>query len=56
MADRTCITVFFPTPLIFRYHLPVRFHGFPQSDTLPNLERQTKKQYLFWMIEDNPAN
>jgi hypothetical protein len=23
MADRTCITVFFPTPLIFRYHLPL---------------------------------
>ncbi len=25
MADRTCITVFFPTPLIFRYHLPLSF-------------------------------
>ncbi len=24
MADRTWITVFFPTPLIFRYHLPLR--------------------------------
>jgi hypothetical protein len=23
MADRTSITVFFPTPLIFRYHLPL---------------------------------
>ena len=23
MADRTWITVFFPTPLIFRYHLPL---------------------------------
>jgi desulfoferrodoxin (superoxide reductase-like protein) len=24
MADRTWITVFFPTPLIFRYHLPLK--------------------------------
>ncbi len=26
MADRTCISVFFPTPLIFRYHLPLNFY------------------------------
>jgi hypothetical protein len=35
MPDRTCTTMSFPTPLIFRYHLPLRnnimswifFHG-----------------------------
>jgi hypothetical protein len=27
MADRTCITVFFPTPLIFRYHLPLNYEA-----------------------------
>ncbi len=27
MPYRSCITVFFPTPLIFRYHLPLRKFG-----------------------------
>ncbi len=27
MPDRTWITVFFPTPLIFRYHLPLSKGG-----------------------------
>jgi hypothetical protein len=25
MAERIRFTVFFPTPLIFRYHLPLRY-------------------------------
>ncbi len=45
MADRSWITVFFPTPLIFRYHLPLRVGA--EKREMPSLQIQ---HILFWKL------
>ena len=44
MPDRTCITMSFPNPLFFRYHLP-----FSDSIPLSFLLWQLILEYLFWL-------